>query len=273
MSKVVLSASFDNMRLPSFRLMHEASRLGDELHVVLWSDEAIRNITGEPAKFMLAERQYFVEAVRHTSGVTSSADDLDPDTLPVIEGATCWAVDEADANDRKKAFCEANGLEYKVLTATDLSGVPDLPPMERDPGAPPKKKVLVTGCFDWFHTGHVRFYEEVSEHGELYVVVGHDANIRLLKGNGHPMFPENERRYIAQSIRYVHQALVSSGSGWMDAEPEIAVIKPDAYAVNEDGDKPEKREFCKQHNLEYIVLKRTPKEGLPRRESTHLRGF
>jgi len=43
--------------------------------------------------------------------------------------------------------------------------------------------------------------------------------------------------------------------------------------VNEDGDKKEKREFCKKHGLEYVVLKRTPKDGLPRRESKVLRGF
>jgi hypothetical protein len=30
----------------------------------------------------------------------------------------------------------------------------------------------------------------------------------------------------------------------MDAEPEIAMIKPDMYAVNEDGDQPKKRESC-----------------------------
>jgi hypothetical protein len=76
-----------------------------------------------------------------------------------------------------------------------------------------------------------------------------------------------------QAIRYVKQGLVSSGNGWMDAEPEIAQIRPDQYAVNEDGDKPEKRAFCEQYGLEYVVLKRTPKEGLPKRESTQLRGF
>jgi hypothetical protein len=59
----------------------------------------------------------------------------------------------------------------------------------------------------------------------------------------------------------------------MDAEPEIAQIRPHIYAVNEDGDKPEKRAFCAEHGLEYVVLKRTPKEGLPRRSSTDLRGF
>ena len=132
---------------------------------------------------------------------------------------------------------------------------------------------MVTGCFDWLHTGHVRFFEETSELGDLYVVVGHDENIKLLKGEGHPLFEEAERRYMVQAIRHVKQALISSGSGWMDAEPEIAHIQPDRYAVNEDGDNPEKRRFCEQHGLEYVVLKRTPKEGLPKRESTQLRGF
>ena len=135
------------------------------------------------------------------------------------------------------------------------------------------KKVLVTGCYDWFHSGHVRFFEEVSELGDLYVVVGHDANLRALKGEGHPMFPQEERRYMAGSIRYVRQALVSTGHGWLDAEPELKRLKPDMYAVNEDGDKPEKGKYCRENGIEYVVLKRLPKEGLPRRESTVMRGF
>lgn len=131
----------------------------------------------------------------------------------------------------------------------------------------------MTSCFDWFHSGHVRFFEEVSELGDLYVVVGHDANIRLLKGEGHPMFPQEQRRYMVGSIRYVTQALISSGHGWLDAEPEIERLRPDIYAVNEDGDKPEKRRYCESHGIEYVVLKRLPKPGLPKRQSTTLRGF
>ena len=105
------------------------------------------------------------------------------------------------------------------------------------------------------------------------MVVGHDENIRLLKGEGHPLFPQDERAYMVGSIRFVKQTLISSGHGWMDAEPEIAIIKPQIYAVNQDGNKPEKREFWKENGIEYSVLKRTPKEGLPRRESGVLRGF
>ena len=87
------------------------------------------------------------------------------------------------------------------------------------------------------------------------------------------MFREEERRYVVGSIRYVTQCLVSSGMGWLDAEPEIRRLKPDIYAVNEDGDKPEKREYCASNGLEYVVLKRTPKEGLTARSSTSLRGY
>jgi glycerol-3-phosphate cytidylyltransferase-like family protein len=107
----------------------------------------------------------------------------------------------------------------------------------------------------------------------LYVAVGNDANLRLLKGAYHPQFPQDERRYMVQSTRYVYQALITSGSGWMDAEPEIALVQPDIYIVNEDGDKPEKRSFCQERGIEYVVLRRVPKQGLPRRESSDLRGF
>jgi len=97
--------------------------------------------------------------------------------------------------------------------------------------------------------------------------------VRLLKGEGHPLFPAEQRRYMVQAVRYVTCTLISSGHGWMDAEPEIAWLKPDLYVVNEDGDKPEKREFCRVRSIEYVVLKRLPKPGLAPRQSTILRGF
>jgi cytidyltransferase-like protein len=133
--------------------------------------------------------------------------------------------------------------------------------------------VVVTGSYDWFHSGHVRFFEEASAYGNLHVVVGHDANIRLLKGEGHPLLPQDERRYLVGSIRYVKQALISSGDGWLDADPEIRKLKPDIYAVNEDGDRGGKREYCDKHGIQYLVLKRVPAPGLPQRSSTKLRGF
>jgi len=59
----------------------------------------------------------------------------------------------------------------------------------------------------------------------------------------------------------------------MDVVPEIDLLKPDFYVVNEDGDRPEKREFCAARKIEYVVLRRAPAPGLPRRDSTSLRGY
>jgi cytidyltransferase-like protein len=276
MKKVIVSSSFDNLSSRDMRFLEEASKLG-EVHVLLWSDEAVQKIAGSAPKFPIAEREYFVQALRYVKAIHFSGPDLEANALPEIEGLKpeIWAVEPKNDTPEKAAFAKANGLEYRVITEQETAGLPGLSEPVGQPSGPAtgKKKVVVTGCYDWFHTGHVRFFEEVSELGDLYVVAGHDENIRLLKGDGHPMFKEDERRYIAGSLRYVTQALVSSGTGWMDAEPEIALIKPDMYAVNEDGDKPEKREFCAKHDIEYVVLKRAPKPGLTRRSSTDLRGF
>jgi len=75
------------------------------------------------------------------------------------------------------------------------------------------------------------------------------------------------------SFRRVARCLVASGSGWLDAEPEIRALGAERYVVNEDGDKIEKRRYCEERGIEYIVLERRPKEGLPRRTSTELRGY
>ena len=268
----VVYGPFDDMRSRDVRFLQEAARLGP-VHVLLWSDEVVRSHTGAAPKFPQAERLYFLEAIRYVRTVHLIEGPANAAALPSVAGVQpqAWIVRESDADAAKRAFCAEHALQYRIMTDDELDRYPE----DAFSGAEPsgRKKVLVTGCYDWFHTGHVRFFEECSELGDLYVVVGHDANVRALKGEGHPMFNERDRAYVVGSIRYVTQALVSTGHGWMDAEPEIERIKPDIYAVNEDGDKPVKREFCATHNLEYVVLKRLPKPGLPRRESTHLRGF
>jgi cytidyltransferase-like protein len=184
--------------------------------------------------------------------------------------ADLWADCETTTNAARQKFAAENRIACRVFTADELKGFPEPPPM---PSAPGKKKVVATGCYDWFHSGHVRFTEEASAYGDLYVCIGSDANVRLLKGEGHPLLSEQERRYVLGSIKYVKQALVTTGTGWVDADPEIRRLKPDIYVVNEDGDKGGKREYCQGLGIEYLVLKRAPAPGLPKRSSTDLRGF
>jgi cytidyltransferase-like protein len=297
---IVVSGAFDDIRSHHLRFLEEAARLGD-LTVLLWPDQTIQAITGKRPKFPEAERLYFLNAVRSVGAVRLVSGPVQPDVLPEVPGyrPDVWVVGDCRANPAKQAHAAARGIEYRVLGGEEMHHFPDLLelPLTRPSGTlspsggegrgervnsiervpegrvRERKKVVVTGCYDWFHSGHVRFFEEVSAYGDLHVIIGHDANIRLLKGEGHPLFPQDERRYLVGSIRFVKQALISSGEGWLDADPEIQRLKPDICAVNEDGDRGGKREYCAKHGLEYLVLKRTPAPGLPQRSSTDLRGF
>lgn len=266
---VLVSGAFDDVRSRDLRFLEEAAKLG-ELTVLLWSDESIAQATGAPPKFPLPERAYFLKAVRYVSRVLNGPTGGDADAIPDSIRTDIWADVCNAANDKRRSLAAQRGMDYRVFAPEHVAGFPAPQPMPSEPG---RKKVVATGCYDWFHSGHVRFTEEVSAYGDLYVIVGHDANIRLLKGEGHPLLSQDERRYVVGSIKYVKQALISSGDGWLDADPEIRLLQPDIYAVNEDGDKGGKREYCQKLGIEYLVLKRTPAPGLPRRSSTDLRGF
>jgi cytidyltransferase-like protein len=267
--QVVVSGGFDNLKSRDLRFLEESAKLG-RLTVLLWTDNAIQQATGKPPKFPLAERSYFLNAVRYVSKVIEADGSASFDSLPKNLRADVWADHALTANPAREKFCRENKIAYRIFSAEDLKGFPEPPPM---PSAPGRKKVIATGCYDWFHSGHVRFTEEASAYGDLYVCLGNDANVRLLKGEGHPLLSEAERRYVVGSIKFVKQALVTTGSGWVDADPEIRRLKPDIYVVNEDGDKGGKREYCAELGIEYLVLKRTPAPGLPKRSSTDLRGF
>jgi cytidyltransferase-like protein len=276
--------AFDDLRSGQIRFLEEAARFG-EVTALLWTDDVVRQLEGKGPKFPEAERAYVLRAIRFVrqvallgeSKVQSLKSKVNVGMLLAAAGKAgvkpdVLVVNEGQDSAASRDGCEARGIGYRVLREEDLRGFPEHAP---DPNAitPGRKRVVVTGCYDWVHSGHVRFFEEVSAYGNLYVIVGHDANIRLLKGAGHPLFPQEERRYLAGSIRYVTQALITSGEGWLDADPEIRRLKPDIYAVNEDGDKGGKREYCAELGIEYLVLKRVPAPGLPRRTSTDLRGF
>ena len=132
------------------------------------------------------------------------------------------------------------------------------------------KKVFVSGCYDMLHSGHVRFFEEASRYGDLYVGLGNDANIKALK-NRETANKENERLYMVRAVRYVKDAWVNSGMGKLDFVKEVDALKPDIFFVNEDGVSDEKRRFCAERGIELVVASRVPAEGLPARSTTAIR--
>lgn len=268
---IVVAGGFGNLVSSDVRLLDEASRLGP-IHVRLWSDGLINALTGARPRFSESERRFFVGNLRYVAGV--AVVQSPQAALRAIRGVRPGTVVTPEGDTGVLAVAAArSGIPCLTLGQTRLAGWPAPAPGLLAADDPAARRVLVTGCFDWLHSGHVEFFREAAALGELTVVVGSDKNVRLLKGDGHPLHNQDERAYMVRSMRPVHRAMVSTGSGWMDAEPEIDVVRPDIYLVNEDGDQPEKRDFCRAHGLEYVVLRRRPHPGLPRRTSTDLRGF
>jgi len=134
------------------------------------------------------------------------------------------------------------------------------------------KKVFVSGCFDLLHSGHVAFLEEAAKYGDLYVAIGSDKTVYELKGRK-PINSEDERLYMIEALRCVKKAFISRGSGMLDFIHEFYEVKPDLFIVNEDGNLPDKRKLCADHQVEYMILSRIPHAGLTPRSTTSLRSI
>jgi cytidyltransferase-like protein len=134
----------------------------------------------------------------------------------------------------------------------------------------PNKKVMVSGCFDLLHSGHIAFLKSAAAFGHLTVCIGSDQTVYQLKKRL-PINNEQERKYHLEALKDVAQVWIGGGRGYLDFLPEFMALKPDVFVVNEDGHSAEKQELCKQHNVEYTVLPRIPHGNLPARSTTALR--
>ena len=132
------------------------------------------------------------------------------------------------------------------------------------------KKVFVSGCYDMLHSGHVAFFEEAAQYGDLYVGIGSDKTIKELKARK-TINTDAERLYIVKSLKVVKDAWINQGNGLLDFLSELKALQPDIFFVNADGHTPAKEALCKDMDIEYVVSKRIPHGNLPARSTTALR--
>ena len=133
-----------------------------------------------------------------------------------------------------------------------------------------RPKVFVSGCYDLLHSGHVEFFRQAAEYGDLYVGIGSDSTIEGYKHHK-TIYSEQERLFMVKSIRYVKDAYINAGCGILDFLPTLDIVKPDILVVNEDGGNDDKRRICEERGIRYVVLQRVPQEGLTARSSTDLK--
>jgi len=133
-----------------------------------------------------------------------------------------------------------------------------------------QKKVMVTGCFDLMHSGHVAFLNEAKKLGDVYACIGNDENVFQLKGR-YPVNHQYERKYMLENLASVSECRINRGFGIIDFLEEIEEVKPDIFLVNEDGSTLEKAKICAERGIEYKIFHRVPHGNLPVRSTTSLR--
>lgn len=91
-------------------------------------------------------------------------------------------------------------------------------------------KVIVwtNGCFEILHAGHIEFLTKAARLGDVLIVgVNSDESIRALRGEGHPVSREWERKVILSALECVDYVTTFSEPTCTEM---LRRLKPDVYA-------------------------------------------
>jgi rfaE bifunctional protein nucleotidyltransferase chain/domain len=123
------------------------------------------------------------------------------------------------------------------------------------------KKVLVGGCFDILHYGHIHFLKEAKKKGNyLIIALESDENTKKLKGVGRPIHSQKQRREILESLSFVDEVIeLPEMKSDEDYKKLVMKIKPDVIAITE-GDimKKKKEKYALEVGAKLIEIKKIP---------------
>lgn len=110
-----------------------------------------------------------------------------------------------------------------------------------------KSKVLLNGCFDPFHVGHLYHFQEARTKGDILIVaVTKDGFVH--KGRGRPMFREEERAAVIRALAIVDEVILVESS--IEA---LAMIKPNVWCIGLEYKNKVRKEdaaYCRAHNIQ-----------------------
>lgn len=119
------------------------------------------------------------------------------------------------------------------------------------------KKVLVGGCFDFIHFGHISFLKQAKALGDyLVVALESDENVRISKGDARPIHSQTQRKQMLESLSYVNEVITLPP---MKTDEEyfnlVEQIKPVVIAVTEgDPILEKKQEQARKVGAELVVI-------------------
>ena len=112
------------------------------------------------------------------------------------------------------------------------------------------KIVLVDGCFDLLHVGHVRFLRAAKALGDILVLALHsDESVKRIKGSGRPLLPLEDRLGVLSAFEMID---IVTSINEDTAQSLLAQLNPQIYA---------KRPGSKQEQLSFKGQIVTVKEG------------
>ncbi len=93
-----------------------------------------------------------------------------------------------------------------------------------------KKKILVTGCFDIIHPGHLFLIRQAAKRGEVYVIVARDSTTQTHKKEA-PIVPEAQRLEVVRGLQHVKKAVLGNeGKNFMkkalSLDPDVILLGP-----------------------------------------------
>lgn len=123
--------------------------------------------------------------------------------------------------------------------------------------------MLVGGCFDFIHFGHISFLKQAKSHGDyLIVALESDENVRKMKGEMRPIHSQEKRKEMLVSLSFVDEVIslppMNTDQEYFELVKKIA---PSVIAVTE-GD-PLKETKQKQADQIHAALVEIPKIHTP----------
>jgi D-glycero-beta-D-manno-heptose 1-phosphate adenylyltransferase len=92
--------------------------------------------------------------------------------------------------------------------------------------------VFTNGCFDLLHLGHVCYLQEARTLGDfLILALNSDEGVRLLKGTGRPLVPEDERAKILAAFMCIDYVTIFPEP---TAASLVALVQPSIYVKGGD---------------------------------------
>lgn len=110
--------------------------------------------------------------------------------------------------------------------------------------SPMRKIVLVGGCFDILHYGHIKFLKEAKKLGDfLIVALESDENTKKLKGNDRPIHTQLQRTEILESLNFIDKVLrLPEMKSDTDYWKVVKAVSPNIIAVTEGDPNIKKKE-------------------------------